>query len=242
MKKLVLVMFCAMLIVVIIAFNYLLWDRENKVKSIEFLEASNQSNNSIIKTLNRNIEELEEENKQLNNRITGLEEEKQQLQEQLAGLNQEILKLKNTLNHKLAVINNLHQGADLKQAKEPIRKWIEAIDSGEYKIAFELLQQQMSNQGSLVSMDAFAESYSKHIKSIEIKTIEPYISENLEDLKGDIVFKVSLEVKEIGKSEGEGKDPGSESPFKEGLNERYIAMYYDSVNDAWVISHISPVP
>lgn len=79
MKKFILVMISALLMVVFIAFNYLLWDRENKEKNIETLENSNASNNASINALGREISMLEEKNKSLETQAGELEEQNKAL-------------------------------------------------------------------------------------------------------------------------------------------------------------------
>lgn len=48
MKRFFLVMVCAILIAVFIAFNYLLWDRESKLAEIKNLESVNASYSANI--------------------------------------------------------------------------------------------------------------------------------------------------------------------------------------------------
>ena len=48
MKKFVLVLVCTLIILFFVGFNYLLWDRENKVEDIRTLENTNENKDDLI--------------------------------------------------------------------------------------------------------------------------------------------------------------------------------------------------
>ena len=235
MKKLVLVMICALLIVVFIALNYLLWDRENKVKDIETLESSQASSSASINALGREIKKLEDDAKLLKDRIEELEKEKEQIQSEKVDIIQDKLSAEAIAAHKTQVARKLAQIADLKTVDAPIRSFFESLDAGGYEAAYELVRKQMVNQNERISLEDFSDSYKKTVKSIKIKSIELYPQEVPGEESRDMVFKVVLEVKAADES------AGTQGLFTEGENERYIGVDYNPMIDEWVIASISPV-
>lgn len=236
MKKFVLVMFCALLVLVFIALNYLLWDRENKVRNIESLESSNASNKASIDVLGREIKRLEDEKKLLEEKLSQLENENSRLNLEIDLVKQEVSETEKKLAKKLALIDKLKETADLSKAEEPVRKWVEAVNNGEYENAYRLMLTQMENQGGVINLVDFTDSYKKSIKSMELKSIELYAGDVPENSKGNIIFKVSLEVIIADNNLAGG------IWFDEGLNERYIAMDYNEEKDEWVIASIASTP
>jgi len=235
MKKLVLVMVCALLLLMFIGFNYLLWDRENRKEDIRNLENSNASNNASINTLGREIKSLEDENRQLKARIELLENENDNLQSERIKSEQDKLKIIGTLSQKNEVIDKLKQNTDLQPLQEDIKKWVEYLNKGEYETAYKLLDLKNVDQGEFSSIDVFISTYRNSFKSIKIKSVELYTKGPDDDKKGDIIFIAVLEVEMDGANEASGIG----KPFNEGLNERFFTVDYDKDKDKWVISNIS---
>ena len=233
MKKFVLVVFCAFILLIFIAFNYLLWDKGNRDRDIENLKYINVSSNTRISEYEREIKNLEDEITQLkanlgdvNNANKRLEDSKIQLEKDKAKYNEAIVQ-------KNEVINILKQSADIKSLEVPISQWAESIDKSEYTAAYELQSEQMNSQYGNLSLTDFVNKYKGVIKSINVKSIKLCIDKVPYDKKCDIIFSVSLEVNLV-----EGMID-SENEFKDGLNNRYFFMNFDTKNSIWVISSIS---
>lgn len=233
MKKFVLVIFCTMLLAVFVAFNYLLWERENREKDIKSLEYSNADNNSIINALGREVKNLENENVTLKDKVNQLENTTKTLWDDKNNIEMHKVKAEEELLRKNEIINILKQKADMKFLEEPIRKWIEMINSEDYQAAYSLYNKDISQTPSILSLSEYAQKFKGIIKSIKIESIKLYIEEVPEDKKGDIVFDVSLEVKNI---ENAPKDQGF---LAEGQNEVLFTLDFNSENNNWFISSIS---
>lgn len=236
MKKLVLVMVCAMLMALFIAFNYLLWDRENKEKDIQSLEHSNASNNASITVLGEKINKLEEDGREQKDKISKLENMNKLLQEDNSELQQEKEKMNSILVQRETIINILKQAVDSKLFEAPIRKWADALDKGEYKTAYDLYDRDLNDPLKTLSFGDFSSSYKNIVKSIKIKSLKLYIDENSVDKQGEIIFTGSFDVK-IAEDADKSK-----TQWKDGQNERYFTIGFDAVKNDWIISKISSVP
>lgn len=236
MKKLVLVMVCTLLLAVFVSLNYLLWDRENKVKDIETLESSYASSSAIIDTLGREIKKLEDEIKLLKESIQTLEDRNSQLQSEKSFLEEQKLKTAELLNNKTEILQKVAGLADFKPLEEPVRKYADAVNRQDYETAYNLLEKQMANQGRQISMEEFADICKSSVESMKISTMEFFTGNAPGHSSGSIVFRTVIEVKT---AKGDGS---ANNEFKEGMNERYISVVFDDQKEEWVISAITTTP
>ena len=236
MKKFVLVMISALLMVVFIAFNYLLWDRENKEKNIETLENSNASNNASINALGREISMLEEKNKSLESQAGELEERNKALtdsKDQLARDNVENTRL---IEQQAAVIDNLKRNVDIKLLEAPVKKWMEDLDTAKYDEAYKLQRSEFNAEAGFTGYLDFEAILKKEIKNIKYKSAELVVDGLPEVKKNSVVLKVSFDVK---LAEDRGKP---RLGFAEGHNERVFTLDYDAIEKDWYLSAMSQEP
>ncbi|MCX7708872.1 MAG: hypothetical protein N2484_03385 [Clostridia bacterium] len=227
MKKLVLMLVSAVILTVFIAFNYLLWDRENKIKNFEYI---NDTKNSSIDALRREIDVAKEDSNQLKSKITELEELNKRSQSKISQQEKEISQIENDLNQRNDLVSRLLQQADVKPMEEVIRKWIEGIDKGQYEVAYELQYNHSSSVTPRPSFEDFSSSYKRSIKSLKFKSAKPYIEELPPDKKGRVVFKAVMDVKKV--------EPNVKSDFNEGTSEKFFILIFDKQKSEWVIADI----
>ncbi len=236
MKKLVLLMVSALVLTIFISFNYLLWfrgeqitDYQDRIKKIEEQQAmkeniANSNNNYYLGQIlekNREIEYLNKEIERLKSDSNRLEQE---------------LQLGTTdLKRKSAVINKLKVQSDLEPLKAVITTWIELIDKGMYENAYRLqnnlLDGASMSQEAAKNLSEFTDKYRKNIKNVSVKSIELLSEGFTDDKKGDIVFKVSIDVKKPENSDY--------NEFLEGINTLYFGMTVDQSGNRWIISSIA---
>jgi len=233
MKKLTLVMVSALIIIVFIAFNYLLWDSENKEKDIENLRYLNISNNSRINAYEREIKNLEDEIKQLKSSLEMADETNKNLLDEMQRLEVETEEYGRLLEEKIELINILKQQVDLQLLETPVREWIESLNKGDYETAYELLSRQIANQYRRLSFSEFKSNYENSIKEMKLESIKLLTDNVSDDIKGSIVFDIVINVI-ITDDAGEIPDG-----FKEGQNRRFVTIDYDRENEKWVIAGIS---
>lgn len=235
MKKMVLVMVCALLLLLFVGLNYLLWDRENRERDIRNLEYSNASNNASINALGREIKSLEDQNKQLKESIESLQNQNEYLQSEILKLEQDRQKVAEELSYKNEVINKLKQNANLDPLKDEIAKWVEHLNKGEYDTAYAQMGLSNSNRSGLSSLNAFLSVYKDAFKTIKINSMELHTKGTADLNKGDIIFRVELEVE----TDKDNTAEKGTQPFIEGVNEKFFTMAYDKGKDKWVIANIS---
>lgn len=233
MKKLVLLLVCAMLMTLFVAFNYLLWDKEQNTQSIKNLEYKNDDKDATINALGREIKNLEDANREYSTRIKALETNITQLQESNDALVQEQKKNRELLERKNEIIDIFKQQVDMKPLEGAIKKWAESIDKGQYETAYKLETQKFKDSGELVSLNEYSEAYKQTIKGIKVTQVEVYNEEVGNAGSGDIVFKVELEV---------NKEKGAaDAQFVEGANQKLFFLTYDKEKGGWIISDILSV-
>jgi septal ring factor EnvC (AmiA/AmiB activator) len=116
MKKLVLVVVWILLIAVFVVLNYLIWDRENRERDIKSLENLNASNNSSITALGREINNLETQKKRMEAEISYLEKTMADLEDANSKIAKENQKYLETIKHKNKkrsyIFGSLFKGTD----------------------------------------------------------------------------------------------------------------------------------
>lgn len=228
MKKLVLVLASAIVLTVFIAFNYLLWDRENKIKSFENI---NDSKNVSIDSLKKEVQEHEKENSDLKFRAETLGENIKSIQDDNYRLNAESENIKKKLYLSSSLINKLIESADTNAIQQVIKKWADSIDKQQYEAAYNLQYNHSASITLPTSIGEFKKGF-QGIKSFKLKSIKPYTEKVLEDKEGCMVFKVVVDVKK------EGSVPAL---FNNGINERCFAVSLNEKNE-WVIADVFILP
>jgi predicted RNase H-like nuclease (RuvC/YqgF family) len=229
-KKLVLLLVCAMLMTVFIALNYLLWDKEQNTQNIKSLEYKNDDKDATINALGREIKNLEDASKEYNNRIKILESNNSELQNKYDESMQTQQESKELLERKNDIITVLKQQADLKPLEALIKKWAESIDKGQYETAYKIELQHFKDNGEIISLNEYSDSFKKAVKNIKVKAVKLYNEEvqGLDD--ADIVFLVTFDVNKVENSES--------GMFTEGDNDKLFSMTYDKDQGGWIISDI----
>lgn len=233
MKKFILVMVFILLTALFIAFNYLLWDRESKAAEIKSLENTNVSHNASISAQKREIDSLAEEVGSLSDQISQLENEKNQLIDEKNLLAADRDETKAALQERIEFINILKQYADINALSEPVKKWAEALNQGNYEEAYRLEYAGIPAKDRAVSISAYVEEMKSAIRKIEITDVK--VDKLRGTGNGDIYLDVRLNVK---LAEEADKDS---SRFSEGDNDAYIRIDYSADKKEFVIYAINNI-
>ena len=221
MKKVVLVLVCVLIMTVFVAFNYLLWDRE------KFMNVD-ANKNATIDLLTKQIKALNDENQLQKSKSYDYEFEIKRLKDEVTKITQEKDKTLLIVDQKNEVINVLKKSADLSQLEDIIKKWTDSINNVQYEAAYNFLGKMDKPQ----TLTDFTTNYKGSIKSIKILSIKLFADNIYDDKKGDIIFKVNMEVK---RTEGENKW----NFYYEGANEKYFYFVFDKDKKTWVINNIA---
>ena len=231
MKKLVLIMVFVLLMALFIAFNYLLWDRESKINDLKSLADTNDSYSVSISEKNREIKRLENENNQYLTEISSLEKEKEQLSQKNLKLESDKTSEAQKTRHKIDIINILKQNVDVKLFEDPVRKWVDAVDTGNYDEAYRLEYENASLQNKQVSLEDYTNTLKNNVKSIKIKEI--ILDKDTGKADGEISLAVTLEVRLTEKPEPDL------ARFTEGSNEMKFKLDYNIVLNEFFITEIA---
>lgn len=215
MKKLVLIAVWASILTIFLAFNYLLWERENaKAGGDASVGSSADRTNTAAKTLEDSNNKLQKENDLLKNYNIRYQED---------------IRLKNIL------IYELKQKVDLSFLKDIIRLWVKSVNDKDYRTAFRLFSNSMIYQQEYtLKMSEYFKSYNEQITSIKLSSVNLDLDDVSNGKNGDIVLKAVLDVAL--------KNPQSKSAYQEGSNIRYFTIIYDDIVEDWFISGISDKP
>jgi cell division protein FtsB len=230
MKKLALIMVFVLLMALFIAFNYLLWDRENSEKAMSDLQNANASNNASISAQNREIKSLGEENTALQSKIDQLENDQKLMRENLDKVSAEKDQANLTLNEKISMLNAMKQFVDTKPLQTPVKEWADALDAGKYDEAYELEYGSLDVQKRPMTLAQYSENLEKNLKRINLKSTE-LDTERGSDT-GEIYLAATLEVTLADNADK------TLATFKDGQNIRYFKLVYNSRTNTFEIAGI----
>ena len=230
MKKLILVMVFVLLTALFIAFNYLLWEREDREKELRNLEYANVSNNASISAQKREIDSLEEEIGSLEDEMKSLEKERERNLVEKQSLAAEKDKINENLQDRIKFINAITKYIDIKTLSEPLTKWVEAVNQGRYEDAYNLEYEGIKLQGRPVSLEKYTEEMKKTIRKIEIVEVK------LDKLRGAGNGEIFLEAK-LNVKLTEDSDTDS-TLYKDGINNKYVNIGYSYEKNAFFILSI----
>lgn len=230
MKKFILVMVFVLLTALFIAFNYLLWDRESKITELKNLEHEKASLNASINAQKREINILEQEVSSLRDQLDKKDDETSRLVYEKNELNTDLKKTKETLQGRIDFINVLKQHVDISTFSEPVVKWVEAVNQGNYEEAYDLEYEGVDVQDRPISLVAYADQFKDTINRIDIAEIK------LDKLRGFVAGEVYLDVSLNVKL---AETPKQKFPrFTQGENEIYIKIDYSQTKKKFIISDI----
>lgn len=224
LKNFVLVVISAIVLTVFIALNYLLWDRETRMKSFENFKDSQNVN---IDSLKRQLDAITKENENLKEKNNEISENVKYLEDGKNKLNIEKDSLRKKLQEANDIITAVESKIDMKPVELIVKRWVDGINGRQPEVAYNMQYKNIFSTSSAISMDEFRNVYSKGVASIRLKSVKPYQGKTPEDMSGQLLFVVSLEVK---------KDIGAEPGFfSDGINDKIFVLKLDQKSNAWVI-------
>ncbi|NTV90961.1 MAG: hypothetical protein HGA22_11490 [Clostridiales bacterium] len=231
MKKLVLFMVFILLMTFFIAFNYLLWDRDSKIKELTNLESLNAGKAISLDAQNREIDKLEADKTALQDRLDSLEKDKEQLTSELDQLTAEKGAVNRKLQNKIDLVNIMKNTANLDEFAKPLIDWADYINAGEYEAAYNLQFSSTLFNEETISSQEYAEGFKTTIKSLKYKSYEVDKEKGIED--GSVYLKVSLEAELLPDINI------NNSKYKQGINVITARVDYNSDMKSYYIGEIS---
>lgn len=237
MKKFILIIVFVFLIAIFISFNYLLWDRE---KQLESFQGISDSKNLTIETLSEKMNNLDMLNKELNRRVDTLDNNNTTLRDSITQLSNENIELRKEIFLKNALINKLKKHINVEPLEAVVKKWVEAVNSKNYKSAVALISVD-SEDPTINDLDKFKDVYQNELKAIRIKSLNLYTDIADEEHIKKIQLKVAFEVDKPDNI-AENKGEVLQALYRSGINEKYITMEFDVINNEWLILEIKDKP
>lgn len=231
MKKLILVMVFVLLTALFIAFNYLLWERESRENDLKSLQNLNASNSASINAQKREIENLNEENKSQREKIDQLGNEKDQLSQEIVSLQSQNENSNAALQERINFINTLKQYADIKALSEPVTRWVEALNQGKYEDAYTIEFAGTPLKDRRITLAAYSDQIKNTIRKIELTEIKVDKIRGAD--KGDIYLEVQISIKLAEAANA------ATARFKEGMNNLYVKIGYSDEDKAFKMTEIT---
>jgi len=220
-KKLFIIIPLVLTIFLFIVLNYLLWDRENKIEQ-------DSSKDSTISALGREIQNMEATDNLLRDRVNKLEADNKTKDDKINDLNKNAKDQQDTLVQKNDMIDKIKPTSDLSAVIDTINIWSDNMAKGQYENAFQL--QTPMAFGQLQTQDDFIKLCKSKITAFKVISEKPVLQPTAEDRKGEIIFKITVNVTRIPDS--------SKFIFQDGNNDRLLSMIYSKEKNAWLISRI----
>jgi cell division protein FtsB len=232
MKKFIIVIVFVFLIAILISFNYLLWDRQ---KQLESFQDMSDSNNLTIDALSDKMNTLDKLNKELTQKSEKLTEEITAVQQDSFDKKSENIELKRAIITKNDLIIALKNSINAEPINTVIKKWTEAVDSGNYKGAQTLISKQSTNK----NLNDIEKYFKSELKGIRFKSSKIFTEMIDEDHINKIQFKAVFDVDKLDTAT---KSESTQGLFKSGTNQKFITMELNIDTNQWLILDITDNP
>lgn len=228
MKRFVVIITSFLIILVFIAMNYLLWDRESLV-------ALKESNQDSIDTLTRMNMTLTQEKNRLEQQTEDLNEEIASLKEKIRNLEMDVLDQKRAVTEKEKFILNMKEQMDTAPVKIMALNWVNSLNQKKYTDAYLNGGTSCSYWGNIWTVRIFSEYFDQNVEQIELllnrENSEPQIeviSIKIPNWDMSVYIRVNVVLKE----------GASDEFLKQGENILHLACTYSEQMGQWVITSV----
>jgi len=239
MKKAAVITVSAILFIVLLGVNYLLWDNSSKQEDIKELETQEETKQqSLDRVLNDYWNER--------NRNTELQAEMADLQKIIIDKDNEInqlttekLDIYTIVGIKNTIIRQLKKNVDASIYKSIVEEWVDDINSKDYFSAYSSHNEKdIFNGRTDIQFTRYGEMF-LNIEFMEVNEFEVRLIDGEdaldEDAKNRIVFDALFNIELIKDTEG---FPVSDPIFKNGINHFKVTMEYNQERGKWIIWEI----
>lgn len=236
MKKAALITVSAILFVVLLGVNYLLWDNSSKKENIKELETQEETKQeSLDKVLNDYWNERNR-NTELQQQIADFEKTIVDKDNEISQLTTEKLDIWTIVGDKNTIISQLKRKVDPAQYRVIVDEWIDNILNKDYFLAYSSHNEKdIFNSRIDILFTRYGEKF-LNIEFMEITEFEVRIMDGDDNLDHDsnnrIVFDVLINIELIRDEEG---FPASDEYFKNGITHFKITFSFDQNRGQWII-------
>lgn len=161
MKRFVVIVASLLIILVFIALNYLIWDRESLVTLRESNQDSIDTLNRMNMSLNQEKSRLEQQTEELRNQIEVLEEN-------ITNLEKDIQQQKNITNERNRFILNMKSHIDTLPVQTITIDWVNRLNEKGYAEAYLKSSAECNFWGNRWSMRMFEEYFNENVEQIQL--------------------------------------------------------------------------
>ncbi|EPR14290.1 hypothetical protein [Ruminiclostridium papyrosolvens] len=231
MKRFIIIIVFLFLIALLISFNYLLWDREKQLENFQDLR---EAKNFTIDTLGEKNNTLDKKNKELTEKVESLNSVVSDLREEFNRISFENTDLKAQISNYADLIIQFKKNMNTAPINELIKSWFEAINTKNFKVASALVSK--TSQDEVIKNPAsFSKTYQEEIKSIHLKSSQIFTGLTDQEHLGKLQFRVIAEVEKPDQLQ-------AEKLYKNGENEKYITVEFNTQSKEWLILEVSDKP
>ena len=236
MKKAAVITVSAILFIVLLAVNYLLWDNSTKQESIKELETKEETKQESLEQVLNDYWNEKNANTELQKQITELQDTIKEKDAEINKLTVEKLDIYTIVGDKNAIISQLKRNSDPVIYKKIVDEWVGNIVNNDYFLAYSSHNEKnIFNNRSDILFTRYGEMFA-NIEFMEVTEFRVRLIEGEDSLdevaKNRIFFDALLNVELIKDTEGY---PVSDPIFNNGINHFKITLSFDTGRGQWII-------
>ncbi len=236
MKKAAVITVSAILFIVLLAVNYLLWDNSTKQESIKELETKEETKQESLEQVLNDYWNEKNANTELQKQITELQDTIKEKDAEINKLTVEKLDIYTIVGDKNAILSQLKRNSDSVNYTTIVDEWGGNIVKNDYFLAYSSHNEKnIFNNRSDILFTRYGEMFA-NIEFMEVTEFRVRLIEGEDSLdevaKNRIVFDALLNVELIKDTEGY---PVSDPIFNNGINHFKITLSFDTGRGQWII-------
>jgi hypothetical protein len=236
MKKAAVITVSAILFIVLLAVNYLLWDNSTKQESIKELESKEETKQESLEQVLNDYWNEKNLNTELQQQITDLQNTIIEKDSEITKLTTEKMDIWTMVGDKNNIISQLKKNSDPAIYRAIVEDWVDNIINNDYFMAYSSHNEKdIFNDRADILFTRYGEKF-MNIEFMEVTEFKVRLLEGEDALdqaaKNRIVFDALLNVELIKDAEGY---PVTDAIFKNGINHFKITMAFDQSRGQWII-------
>ncbi len=236
MKKAAVITVSAILFVVLLAVNYLLWDNSTKQENIKELESKEETKQASLEQVLNDYWDEKNLNTELQQQIAELQKTIAEKDSEINKLTLEKLDIYTLVGDKNNIISQLKRNSDPSIYRAIVEEWVDNIVNREYFMAYSSHNEKdIFNNRADILFTRYGEKFSNiefmEVTEFKVRLINGNDPED-QEAKNRIVFDALLNVELIKDMDGY---PVSDPIFRNGINHFIITMAFDEARAQWII-------
>ncbi len=228
MKRFVMIVTSFLILIVFIALNYLLWDRESLV-------TEGKSNQASIETLTRMNMALNQEKSRLEQQAADLQKQIEGLEEKIKGLQTDVFSQKQITENRTSFIMNMKSHINTEPVRAMTLNWIKGIQGKKYPEAYLESGTNCSFWGNYWTLRIFSDYFDQNVEQIQLvmdgeksQPIVEVVPIKTPDWEMSVYIRVFVDL----------RDGAAQDYLKQGENILHLTCTYSERLDKWMITSV----